>query len=80
MFYNVSRCKLVFVSSQLTIADVERGDRMARTAALGLRIEPVVKEALEKAAKADRRTVASYVENLIVADLEAKGLLTQQPD
>ncbi|MCT7375467.1 hypothetical protein [Chelativorans salis] len=48
---------------------------MARTAALGLRIEPIVKEALEKAAKADRRTVASYVEMLIVADLEAKGFL-----
>lgn len=48
---------------------------MARTAALGLRIEPILKEALENAAKADRRTVASYVEMLIVADLEAKGFL-----
>jgi hypothetical protein len=48
---------------------------MARTAALGLRIEPIVKEALEAAAKADRRTVASYVEKLVVADLEAKGFL-----
>lgn len=48
---------------------------MARTAALGVRIEPAVKEALEKAAKADRRTVASYVENLIIADLEAKGFI-----
>jgi hypothetical protein len=49
--------------------------RLARTAALGLRIEPIVKEALEAAAKADRRTVASYVEKLIVADLEANGFL-----
>ena len=48
---------------------------MPRTAALGLRIEPIVKEALERAAKEDRRTVASYVEKLIVADLEAKGFL-----
>jgi hypothetical protein len=48
---------------------------MARTSALGLRIEPIVKEALEKAAKADRRTVAAYVEMLIVADLESKGYL-----
>ncbi|MBZ9808097.1 hypothetical protein LB542_27190 [Mesorhizobium sp. BR1-1-9] len=48
---------------------------MARTAPLGLRIEPEVKEALERAAKADKRTVASYVEILIVADLEAKGFL-----
>lgn len=48
---------------------------MARTAPLGLRIEPVVKDALERAAKADRRTVASYVELLVIADLEAKGFL-----
>lgn len=48
---------------------------MARTAALGLRIEPIVKEALENAAKSDRRTVAAYVELLIIADLEAKGFL-----
>ncbi|WP_167449294.1 hypothetical protein [Mesorhizobium hawassense] len=50
---------------------------MARTAPLGLRIEPAVKAALEKAAKADRRTVAAYVEILIIADLEAKGFLVQ---
>ncbi|WP_258051893.1 hypothetical protein [Mesorhizobium sp. INR15] len=34
-----------------------------------------MKDALERAAKADKRTVASYVEILIVADLEAKGFL-----
>jgi hypothetical protein len=48
---------------------------MTRTASLGIRVEPVVKAALERAAKQDRRTVASYVEMLIIADLERKGLL-----
>lgn len=48
---------------------------MARTASLGIRIEPAVKDALEAAAKADRRTVASYVEMILIADLEAKGFL-----
>lgn len=48
---------------------------MARTASIGIRVEPTVKDALENAAKADRRTVAAYVEMLIVADLEAKGFL-----
>lgn len=48
---------------------------MARTASLGIRIEPNVKEALESAAKADRRTVAAYVEMLIIRDLEDKGFL-----
>ncbi len=50
---------------------------MKRTAPLGLRIKPAVKEALERAAKADRRTVASYVEILLIADLEAKGFLAE---
>lgn len=48
---------------------------MVRSASLGIRVEQLVKDALEKAAKADRRTVASYVEMLIVADLEARGYL-----
>lgn len=47
----------------------------AKTAALGIRISPSIKEALEAAAKADRRSVAAYVEKLIADDLEAKGLL-----
>jgi hypothetical protein len=48
---------------------------LARTASLGIRVEPAVKQALESAAKSDRRTVAAYVEKLIVDDLEAKGFL-----
>lgn len=46
-----------------------------RTASIGIRVVPQVKEALEKAAKADRRSVASYIETLIVSDLEGKGFL-----
>lgn len=49
---------------------------MPRTAALGLRIEPYVKEALERAAKSDSRTVAAYVELLIIKDLKARGLIS----
>ncbi|MBO6892855.1 MAG: hypothetical protein JJ866_13010 [Roseibium sp.] len=48
---------------------------MARTASLGLRIEPTVKAALEIAAKEDRRTVASYVELVLIEHLKAKGYL-----
>lgn len=50
---------------------------MVRSASLGIRIEPAVKDALEAAAKADRRSVAAYVEKLIVDDLHAKGFLKQ---
>ncbi|MBB4067109.1 hypothetical protein GGR23_004338 [Gellertiella hungarica] len=46
-----------------------------KNAALGIRIDADVKAALAKAARQDRRSVASYVEKLIVEDLTAKGLI-----
>lgn len=49
---------------------------MARDAAVSLRVEQAVKEALERAAKAEGRTVAQYVERLILADLRQKGELS----
>lgn len=48
---------------------------MVRAASIGIRLSDEVKAALEKAARADRRTISAYVELLIVADLETKGLL-----
>jgi len=48
---------------------------MAKTAAIGIRIEPELKDAIEEAARSDRRSVASYIEKLIVDDLDRKGLL-----
>ncbi len=44
-----------------------------RIAALGLRIKPGLKAALKKAAAADRRPVASYVENLLIDHLAELG-------
>ncbi|MBA1346013.1 hypothetical protein ACC703_05835 [Rhizobium ruizarguesonis] len=49
---------------------------MAKTAAIGIRIEPELKDAIEAAAKAERRSVASYIEKVIADDLEKRGLLT----
>lgn len=54
---------------------VPRPVTAGRCAAVSIRVEQVVKAALERAAKADDRTVAQYVERLIIADLRAKGLL-----
>lgn len=48
---------------------------MVRTAAIGIRVEPDIKAALEKAAMADRRTVASMAEKILVEYLEANGYL-----
>lgn len=48
---------------------------MPKTSALGLRVEPAVKAALEKAAKDDRRSVASLVEKILSEWLEGRGYL-----
>jgi hypothetical protein len=50
---------------------------MPRTAAVSLRVEPAVKQALEEAAYSDERTVAQYVERLILAHLRERGLLPE---
>jgi predicted DNA-binding protein len=43
-----------------------------RTAPLGLRLTPSLKEELEQLAQADRRTLASYVEIVLEAHVDAK--------
>ena len=48
---------------------------MAKTAAIGIRVEPPIKEAVERAAKDDRRTVASMSEKILVEWLRAHGYL-----
>jgi hypothetical protein len=48
---------------------------MAKNAAISVRVEPEVKEAVEKAAKADDRTVAAYVERVLIQHLRDKGYL-----
>ncbi|WP_146208671.1 hypothetical protein [Azospirillum sp. TSO22-1] len=47
---------------------------MARTAAISVRVEEDLKAAVEKAAKEDARTVAQYVERLLISHLREKGL------
>lgn len=50
---------------------------MVRTAAIGVRVEPVVKAAAEKAAADDHRTVASLLERLLVEHLRERGYLSK---
>jgi hypothetical protein len=47
----------------------------ARTAAISVRVRPAVKSALEQVAKADDRTMAQYVERLIIGHLRERGVL-----
>jgi len=51
---------------------------MTRTAAVSLRVHEEVKAALVEAAKADGRTVAQYVERLLIAHLKEKGLMPRE--
>ena len=68
------------VSRQLTSATVPQTPMVSRapagnetrTAPLGLRIKPSLKAALEELAYADHRTVASYIELVLEAHVEAK--------
>lgn len=48
---------------------------MARTASIGIRVEPELKAAVEKAARDDDRTVAQWIERLMVRELRGKGYL-----
>jgi hypothetical protein len=51
------------------------GPEDARRVALSIRILPVIREALERAAKEDRRTVASMAELLLEAGLKERGYI-----
>ena len=50
---------------------------MARTVAISVRVEPDLKAAAERAAKDDRRTLASLVEIALIDYLSHKGYLQQ---
>lgn len=53
---------------------------MAKTHSLGVRLQPDVKAALERAAKQDVRSVSSLVEKIVVEWLRANGhLASGQP-
>lgn len=53
---------------------------MAKTAAIGIRVDPVIKEAAEQAAADDHRSVASLLEKLLVEYLNAKGYLARNAE
>lgn len=48
---------------------------MTRTASIGIRVEPDIKAAAEKAAADDHRTVASLIEKLLIEYLRQQGYL-----
>lgn len=51
---------------------------MPKTAAISVRVDPDIKKALDKAATDDRRTVAGYVEKVLVDHLVSGGYLKKK--
>lgn len=50
---------------------------MVKSAAISVRVTENTKQAVEKAAEDDGRSVASYVERLLTAHLREKGYLSK---
>ena len=50
-------------------------EQRRKTATLNLRIDPALKEAAERAASDDQRSITSLVEKLLVEHIKAKGYL-----
>ena len=48
---------------------------MTRTAGIGLRVHPKLRDAIAELAKRDRRSVSSYVENLLMEHAIKEGVL-----
>jgi predicted DNA-binding protein len=48
---------------------------MSKTSAISVRVTDETKQAVEKAAQQDGRTVASYVERLLTKHLQEQGFL-----
>jgi hypothetical protein len=53
---------------------------MAKTHSLGVRLRPDVKAALERAAKADVRSLSSLIEKILVEWLHERNLLSTPRD
>jgi predicted HicB family RNase H-like nuclease len=51
-----------------------------RTATIGFRVEPYVKEAAERAAAKDHRNLSSLMEKILVEFLASQGLLPRPHD
>jgi hypothetical protein len=52
-----------------------RFNNMVKTHPLGFRVDPEIKEAIEKAARADDRSVSSMVERILKEWLRENGYL-----
>jgi len=77
LYVNVCKLPSLNVCVKHSFTHIERiYHTMAKTAAISIRVEPALKEAIEKLAEEDRRKVAAYVELVLVEHCISKGALT----
>jgi hypothetical protein len=50
---------------------------MKRTALIGFRVEPAVKQAAESAATDDRRSLSAFIEKILIEFLQRGGYLAR---
>ena len=67
----VRECQLTWLANAQMVSRSRAGGGELRSVPLGLRIKPSLREELDRLAEADRRTLASYIELLLEAHVEA---------
>jgi len=57
------------------LSDQKAKRKRSELSAIGTRFDPEVREIIEKEAAADQRTVAHWVEKVVIDHLKAQGLI-----
>jgi hypothetical protein len=68
--YNMS-----WLQSAINGKQMKKAVPRKKTYAISIRVDEVLKQAIEKAAHDDTRSITSYVERIIVENLRTKGYL-----
>ena len=72
-------CQLTWLANAQMVSRSRAGGGELRSVPLGLRIKPSLREDLDRLAEADRRTLASYIELVLEAHVEAKKQEGKKP-
>jgi len=75
----VRECQLTWLANTKMASRSRAGGGELRSVPLGLRIKPSLREELDRLAEADRRTLASYIELVLEAHVDAKRLGGKKP-
>ena len=72
-------CQLTWLDNAQMVSRSRAGGGELRSVPLGLRIKPSLRGDLDRLAEADRRTLASYIELVLEAHVEAKKQEGKKP-